>query len=290
MAQGSILLFLKTWVAQNYLEAKRGYCLATANWRQLPDFIIIGAQKGGTTSLYAYLCEHPQVLPAFSKEVHYFDYNFHKGLPWYYSNFPLSLRLHALESWQHHKLVTGEASPYYLFHPLAPQRISTLLPDVKLIVVLRNPIDRAFSHYQMMVRKGVETLPFEEAMEAEMQRLEEDRARLEQDNLYRAEKYQRMSYVSRGLYFDQLLRFDQFACRGQLLVLKSEDFFAYPQDTYDLVLNFLGLEPWQLKDIQPQNQGHYQDQIKPGTYEHLVEFYRPNNLKLYEYLGKDFNW
>src|SRR5437868_6286833 len=118
---------------------------ATTNWMRLvPDFIIIGAQKGGTTSLYNYLITHPGIAPIYVKEPHFFDTSFSKGLVWYRSHFPTRLEKYYAQHFHKLDFITGEASPYYLFHPLAPERVAKTLPHVKLILVLRNPVDRAY--------------------------------------------------------------------------------------------------------------------------------------------------
>jgi hypothetical protein len=136
----------------------------TARWRCLPDFIIVGAQKAGTTSLYHYLRRHRQIRMSWVKEVHYFDNNFHKGDFWYRSHFPIDTR-------STNGYLVGEASPYYLAHPHAPARISKLLPSARLIVLLRNPRDRAISHYFHQKRAGIETLPMMEAFVKEEERI-----------------------------------------------------------------------------------------------------------------------
>ncbi len=126
-----------------------------------PAFVIVGAQRGGTTSLYRYLAAHPGVLPASRKELHYFTNRHDRGPDWYRSQFPPTPP----------GTITGESTPYYLFHPHAPRRLHAFAPDVKLIVLLRNPVDRAYSHYQLQVRRRHETLPFEEAIAREEERL-----------------------------------------------------------------------------------------------------------------------
>src|SRR4051812_20031887 len=119
----------------------------SAPLRGLPSVLIIGAQKSGTTSLSSYLVEHPDMLPSLRKEVHYFSFNYERGVNWYRAHFPYThhLRRGAL---------TLDATPYYLVHPLVAQRAAQLLPHAKLVVLLRNPVDRALSHYQHEVRGG----------------------------------------------------------------------------------------------------------------------------------------
>ncbi|HEY9295730.1 MAG TPA: sulfotransferase domain-containing protein, partial [Phormidium sp.] len=159
-----------------------------------PDFIIIGAQKCGTTSLYEYLIQHPQILAASKKEVHFFDLNFAKGVDWYRQQFkPVS-----------QKSITGEASPYYIFHPLVPQRIYQLFPQVKLIVLLRNPVERAISHYYHEVRLGFEDLGLEDAIAQEPARLEGETAKILADETYYSYNHQHYTYLSRGVYVEQL--------------------------------------------------------------------------------------
>ena len=130
----------------------------TANLRDLPDFAIIGAQKAGTTSLYNFITKHPAIAPASIKEVEYFSMRYSLGESWYRSNFPMDLSRRRLAKKINQEIITGEASPYYLFHPTAPNRMKDLLPDAKLIVILRNPVDRAYSHYHHAIRRRMHSI------------------------------------------------------------------------------------------------------------------------------------
>ncbi len=236
----------------------------------LPDFLVIGAQKCGTSSLYQLLRRHPDVEWATKKEVHYFDVNFDEGVEWYRSHFPiLSGR---------RKLVTGEASPYYLFHPRAAERASEVVPDARLISMLRNPVDRAYSHYQARTKRGQESLSFEEA-------LEEDLSMLERDPVHR-----RSSYLERGIYVDQLRNWHEFFGRDRMLVLKSEEFFTDSHRSLGRILNFLELPSWEPPSIEARNKGKYEEPMNPGTRRWLEQYYEPHNHRLYDYLGIDFGW
>src|SRR5947209_20310719 len=146
--------------------------------RMMPDFIIIGTMRGGTTSLYSYLTTHPHIGSAYMKEVHFFDVYYSKGIGWYRSQFPSSIQKYYAEYVQKQQFITGEASPYYLFHPHAPKRITKFLPQVELIVLLRNPVSRAYSHYSHEVAGGHEKLSFEEAIECEQERIGKEAERL----------------------------------------------------------------------------------------------------------------
>ena len=260
--------------------------LATAPLRTLPDFLIIGAQKCGTTFLYQFLAQHPRVKSAFLKEVHYFDLNFGKGNNWYRSNFPLQMR-------NTRTYVTGEASPYYLFHPHAAERASMVVPDAKLIVLLRNPVDRAYSHYQHQVKRVTgearETLAFEEAIEAEDRILPAEMRRMHQDKSYKSSSHRTRSYLTRGRYVDQLLVWSGFFPRRQMLVLKSEDLFDDTTNALERVLDFLEIPHWTPETYSIPNKREYTG-VDPFVRQRLDEYYEPYNQRLYEYLGVDFGW
>lgn len=257
---------------------------ATAPLRSLPDFLIIGAQKGGTTTLYETLCRHPNVAKASRKEVHYFEgRDYRRGTMWYRAHFPTAI----YRSFSGRRL-TGEATPL-MHHVRPPQRIAALMPHVKLIALLRNPVDRAFSHYHKNVRRGAESLSFEDAIAAEPKRLEGELERTVADEDYTSDAYSVFSYLARGVYVDQLRRWLEWFPREQLLVLKSEDFFADPARTYGQVLEFLGLPGVPLQ-LETRNVGGYGDDLSPATRAALAAYFRPHNQRLYELLGRDLGW
>ena len=252
----------------------------------LPDFIIIGAQKCGTTFLYHLLCQHPYVDAATRKEVHYFDMRFEKGIGWYRARFP---RPREVEG---RRVITGEASPYYLYHPHAARRAAEAVPQAKLIVLLRDPVDRAFSDYHDKVRQGGERLTFEEAIEAEESRLRGEREKMLADESYASRNYRAFSYLSRGIYVDQLQTWLEFFDREQMLVLKSEDMFSNTSDTLKRVLNFLNLPDWEpdtLPVSETLNEGRYAP-IDPATQQRLRDYFEPHNQRLYAYLDTNLDW
>jgi hypothetical protein len=254
--------------------------------RMLPDFLIIGAQKSGTTFLYQFLAQHPRVKPAFVKEIHYFDLNFRKGTNWYRSHFPLQIR-------NTRTFITGEASPYYLFHPHAARRASMVVPEAKLIVLLRNPVDRAFSHYQHQVKRVTgdarETLTFEGAIETEERVVPAEASKMLQDEHYTSRSHRTRSYLSRGRYLDQLQIWSSFFPRRQMLVLKSEDLFDDTTNSLERVLNFLSIPQWKPETYSIPNKREYSG-LDPLLRHRLDEYYEPHNQRLYEYLGVDFGW
>lgn len=272
--------------AKKAYAARHLWRLATAPVRTLPDFLIIGAQKCGTTFLYQLLVQHPRVKPAFLKEVHYFDLNFRKDHNWYRSHFPLQIR-------NTQRYITGEASPYYLFHPHAPRRASGVVPDAKLIVLLRNPVDRAYSHYQHQVKrvkgKTRESLPFDEAIEVEERILPGEVNKMLQDEYYASSSHRTRSYLSRGIYIDQLLAWSSFFQRRQIFVLKSEDLFSDTTNALEGMLDFLEIPYWAPEIYSIPNKREYSG-VSPPVRQRLEEYYKPHNQRLYEYLGADLGW
>jgi hypothetical protein len=267
--------------------------------RMLPDFIIIGAAKSGTTTLYGALSEHPFVRPCSTtdphflktKEVHYFDYGFYRGEDWYRSHFPL--QRDAADFARHHgrPFLTGEASPSYVSHLWAPTRIRKRLPDVKLIAVFRNPVDRAYSQFQMSRKEGVEPLEsFDEATQSEDERLRPEIERMAASPRYNSWDFGCWSYLARSRYAEQVERWLDLFPREQLLFLKAEDLFVEPQRVLDSVHEFLGLPPYQYEQVTRLNPGAYDDAVPPETRARLAEYFRPHNERLAELTGVDFGW
>lgn len=248
----------------------------------LPDFIIIGTQRGGTTSLYNYLSEHPKIAPARVKEVHYFSVNYDKGVDWYERHFPRTRGLR--------RRLTGEASPYYIFHPHSPARVKELVPHVKIIALLREPVARAFSHYRHEVRMGEEPLSFEEAVAREDQRIAPDVERLAQDPLYEGHAHRNYSYVARGRYVEQLRGWTRFFPLERMLVLRSEDLFSDPATVYAQTVRYLELPAHDLGSYERYNAAGELEGLTPHLRSTLSEYFRPFNEQLYALLGRDLRW
>lgn len=246
--------------------------------RKMPEFLIIGAQKGGTTSLYDYLIQHPQIISAFRKEIHYFDKNYEKGMNWYNSFFPLIEK----------KGISGEASPFYLYHKLVPQRIKSDLNNVRLIVLLRDPVQRAFSHYKMEKRRGIEKFSFVDALEAEETRLKLGEEKLE-SGLY-SYNHQYFSYLDRGNYAVQLQRWFEYFDKDNILILNSESFFKDPGAIYNQVLTFLGLKSHNKVHFTPLNTDKTKKKMSKDAEQYLKEYFKLKNQELYDLLGEEYSW
>jgi Sulfotransferase domain len=247
--------------------------------RALPDFLIVGAQKAGTTSLHSYLCEHATIEAPSTKEIHYFDRSYTRGLGWYRAHFGR----------RRQGLMTGEATPYYLFHPAVPHRVAKELPGCRLIVLLRNPIDRAFSQHHHESVLGFEELPFEVAIEREPMRLAGEQERLLGDPRYRSFSHQHHSYLARGRYAEQLERWFECVGRDRILIMAAEDLFDDPQGAVGRVQDFLGLPRYRPRDLSAKNARSYAP-IPDSLRGRLRAEFAPHNERLYELVGRDFGW
>lgn len=256
--------------------------VATSFARPLPEFLIIGAQKAGTSSLYANLCKHPSVCPSIKKEVHYFDFESGRRLAWYRAHFPTSLTRRERGG---RRSISGEATPFLLFHPLAPERVAAALPDVKLVALLRDPVDRAISHYHHEVRHGHETRPIDLALAADAAPPEpEDPASYDDPG----GALRHASYLARGRYAEQLERWYRHFDSNRLLVLPTEG-IARSDAGFAQVLEFLGLRAWQPDAFTDRNVQHYPP-TDPELRARLADYFAPHNQLLWRLLGAEWDW
>jgi len=274
----------------------RRYGTVTASQRLLPDFLIIGAKKAGTSSLMNWLFHHPAVARMFPaaqgvKSPHYFDINYDKGPRWYASHFPSRAARHRQERGLGGLSVVGEASPYYMFHPAVPDRVARDLPNVRLIVLLREPVARAYSNYWDRVAFGTEALPtFEQAIDAEPQRLAQvDTDRLRNDPGYYSADHDHHTYLARGRYAEHLRPWLERVPADRLLIVRADDLFREAATTFDAVQDFLKLPVRHEVTLVPYN-SRTQPPIEPATKARLAEYYRPYNAELYELIGRDLGW
>lgn len=262
-----------------------------------PNYLIIGAQKSGTTSLYAYLNQHPQVVPAETKEVHFFDLNFSKGVEWYRQQFARMAKSVSKETENNpddnqekyiNGFITGEASPYYVFHPLVPQRVYQTFPQVKLILLLRNPVDRAISHYYHEVKFLSESLSLEDAIAQEETRLKGETEKFLTEENYYSFNHQHYTYLSRGKYLDQITNWLKFFPKEQLLIIKTEELDSQPDLMMDRVWEFLNLPPRQIVQYHKYNSNDYPP-IDETLYKQLKSYFQPYNQKLKDSFGISFD-
>lgn len=228
---------VRTWIRGSYV----GLGAMTSSLRLRPDLLIIGGQRCGTTSLFRALEQHPQVIrPTLSKGINYFDINYHRGEHWYAGHFPLT-RTARRRAGPQKALVAFEASGYYLFHPLAPERIAHDLPRVKLVAMLRNPAERAFSAWKHETARGFEDEPFDRALELEDERMRGEAARMAVSPRYQSYSHRHHAYAARGDYVCLLRRYYNLFPSSQIHVVYSESFFADPVREFRMLTDFLGV-------------------------------------------------
>lgn len=280
--------------------AARQVGVATASIRPLPDFLVIGTKRGGTTSLYLDLVRHPGVLrlspppvPVFksipTKGVRYFDQNYARGERWYRSFMP-TVAARAIAG---RRLgltpVVGEASPMYLFHPLAAERAAALVPRAKIIVMLRDPAVRAYSHWKERRRSGIEPLDFEAALDAEAERLEGELERILSDDAYVSVPWEHQTYAAQGRYAASLQRWLAHYDRDQMLVLASEDYYADPVSVLRQIDEFLGLPPREGSSGEVLNAAPGPP-LSPEVRQRLARQYADEADALAKLTGRSFPW
>ena len=259
---------------------KRGISGITASSRVLPNFIIIGTVRSGSTSLYYNICEHPSVLQAAYDEIGYFDSNYDLGINWYQSMFPTQNEMKKIER-KAKFAITGEDTPFYFWKKEVVERIFETLPNVKLIVICRNPIDRAYSNYHLGVRYGSENLSFEDSIEDEIKFMDNHTLRESLDR--------NRSYLSKGLYAKQLEHWRKIFPREQIHILSTEEMEQKPQETLIKIFKFLEIPEYTIKNPQKQKSAKY-EKMDEKTRKRLLDYYQPFNEKFFKIINQRFNW
>jgi hypothetical protein len=267
-----------------------GVGTATASHRQLPSFILVGAQRAGTTSLFRALMSHPLIHSAnFHKGVNYFDVNYQRGFNWYQGHFPMSASLRSRTMGMPGEPITFEASGYYMFHPCAAERMAQHLPDVRILAMLRDPVERAWSAYKHEHARGFETETFERALELEDERLDGQAERMLADPLYQSFSHRHHAYVGRGQYAEQLQRLGGFFGQERIHAIESEAFFEHPERTFAGVLDFLGL-PIVMPDRFDRWNGRPSAPLSASTRARLQTHFAGHDDSLGELLGREPAW
>lgn len=265
--------------------------LWTSRRRVLPAFVIGGVQKGGTTPFFHNLVRHPQIVAPYKKEVHFFNRHYHEGIGWYRAHFPTARALAQRAQQTGRPAYAFEATPDYLFDPRAPQRIGDTLLDARFLLFLRNPVDRAYSHYHMMVARGYEPLPFAEAVRAEEERLQHEWLKIETDEHFLSHPLRLHSYLARGRYAEQLERWFAAIPREHTLIVSSEEARRDPGAVFRLVTDHLGIDPIALPEVPAKRQNaRAYDPMEPAVRAELEAYFRPHNQALYKLLGRDLGW
>jgi len=270
----------------------RSYGRLTAGGRMLPSFLIAGGQRCGTTSLFKALAAHPLVRKAiFHKGVHYFDTNYHRGIKWYRGHFPTVRTAEKTRQQYGEPARTFESSPYYLYHPLAAGRIARDLPEVKLLVLVRDPVERAYSQHAHELARGFEKEPsFARALELEEQRLAGQEERLVTEAGYYSFSHQHHAYRSRGEYATHLDRLAATVGRDRIHVLESERFFTEPEQAYDEALRFLELPQLGYPPFAKHNARPRPAPLDRFLRAELTTHFAPHDAALTSWLGRRPVW
>ena len=284
----TMLLSRRNLATQDNTVASRR--LRSAKQRALPNLLIPGCQRCGTTSMYNYLVQHPLVMRTLWKEVHFFDkeHNYEKGADWYRAHFVRQQRLDRLQRQSGHPAYAVDATPDYIVRSRSLSRMAALLPEARIIILMRNPVDRAYSHYHNALGKRRESESFGAAVDQELTWYDAHPHMLADATVDRPTPPRR--YLTRGIYVSQLRRLHERYPPEQVRTIRSEDLFEDVQRAYDGVLAFLELPPHRIRKTAPRNVMTYTDRVSPEMRARLTEFFAPLNRELYDYLGRDLNW
>ena len=261
--------------------------MLTARWRMKPDFLVVGAQRAGTTTLYRLLSGHPGVVrPAAWKGIGYFDLGYARGLRWYVAHFPLRWRA---KDGAGRRQLTFESSGYYLFHPLAAERISRDLPDVRVVVAVRDPVQRAYSAYKHERARGYEDEDFEKALALEEERLAGEEARFAADPLHRSFEHRHHAYLGRSQYSEQIQRYVDALGADRVYVFDADRFFVEPDAEFAALQEWLGLPVRPTGEVEQLN-------ARPGPrLDHELEarlraHFAPYDAELARLMGRRPSW
>jgi hypothetical protein len=262
--------------------------MLTSSARMLPDVVIVGAQRSGTTTLFRLLSEHPQVTrPTLSKGTAYFDLNYQRGMRWYRAHFPL--RVVAWIRSPGKRRLTFESCGYYMFHPLAAGRMSQQLPGVRVVALLRDPVDRAYSAHRHELRRGYETLEFDEALAHEEDRLRGEEQRLLDDPLAYSFEHQHHAYLARSRYVDQVRRLLDTFGADRVLVMDAEALFADPRGEFGRLCRWLDIDPPANVESEQWNAAP-RDPLSPERRAELSDYFAPYDEALSALLGRPLSW
>jgi hypothetical protein len=284
------------WLKDIANVTTRRFGLSTVADRPGPDFLVVGTKRGGSTSIYNYLLMHPGILGLFPQNRgrkstdYYFSDHYHRGEEWYRSHFHTERHRSRLRQRLGYRPLGGEASPYYIWDPRIAERVRRTNPDLRAVLLLRDPVKRAWSHYVERTQNGVEPLDFEDALAAEEARLDGELDRMLEDPGYHSDPYDWYSYRSRGDYLPQIENWRSVFAEEQLLVVRSEDMYADVQATVDTITDFLGLPGHRLPSDRTFNASRPGAGMPEGAAADLRAHFSPKVRALEDYLGHSLDW
>lgn len=260
--------------------------------RPSPDFVIAGSQRCGTTSLFRALAKHRAMMPNVigAKGVHYFDTSYHQNEAWYFAHFASRAERDSHSDKVGHRAIVGEASPYYIYHPACAERMAQTIPDAKIIVLLRDPVKRAISHYLHMVWEGHESVQdIDSALDLESTRLQGIEQRLLADRSFVSRAHQHYSYIDRGHYADQLERLYSHFDPKNVLVMATEKLIADSKSSLSRIQEFIGLEPDPAIELEKRNASS-KFEARPETLKRLADEFSESNERLGALVDAEIPW
>lgn len=296
MAVSSMFRGTSHWMKQNLpapmFDGTRGgiqkFGEVTARVRLLPNFIVVGAQRSGTTSLYRMLASHPAVLrPTMAKGIGYFDLNYDRGMRWYRAHFPLALN--GRRRYEGVERTVFESSGYYSFHPLAAERMGRDLPGIKLLMMLRDPVERAYSAHRHELMRGFETEDFPHALDLEADRVSGEAERIVAQPGYDSFHLRHHAYMGRGRYAEQIRRIRDAVGGSNLYLLDADAFFADPRDEFAALQDWLGLPQWQPAHVKAEN-AQPRSPMEVALRQQLMDYFDPYDRDLVELLNRVPSW
>ena len=256
--------------------------------RVIPDFLVIGAKRCGTTSLYQHLSEHPCISRSPHDNIGFFNENYHLGINWYKSLFPTVFYKKKMES-KNKQCLFFDVTSTYMEEELTAKNVYEVNPNQKIIVILRNPVDRAYSHYHVNVKEKSEKRSFEDAVFEEMNRIKSERIIQNKNKNLRVFTPNNIHYLKKGFYALQLKSWFKIFPREQILVLSTEEFQEDQNLIYKKIFDFLNIPNMKIKSIEKMEKGNYIP-MKHDTRNLLLDYFRQCNHELFELINSEFDW
>ena len=276
----------KLWLIIYHQLLKRHIFALTGSIRVLPDFLVIGAKRCGTTSLFYHLPEHPCISKSPYDNMGFFNENFHLGVNWYRSFFPTTFTRNKIKS-KFGNFLSFDVTTRYMEEESTANNVYQTKPNMKIIVILRNPIDRAYSQYHLNVREKVERRSFEDVIKEDMDRLDKESS--EHHEIKPKFSAEENNYLKKGLYALQLRHWLKIFPRENILIISTEEFESNQQIIYNKIFKFLNISQFEVKNTEKMEKGNYPP-MKSETRNLLLDYFRPYNRELFELINMEFYW
>ena len=254
--------------------------------RVIPDFLVIGAKRCGTTSLYQHLPEHPCISKSPHDNMGFFNDNFHLGVNWYKSFFPTTFTRKKIKS-KFGNFLAFDVTTKYMEEESTANNVYQTKPNMKIIIILRNPVDRAYSQYHLSVRQTAERRSFEDVVEENMNRLNKESH--EHYKIKPKFSAKEDNYLKKGLYALQLRYWLKIFPRENILIVSTEEFESNQQIIYNKIFEFLNISKFEVKNTKKMEKGNYPPR-KSETRNLLLDYFRSHNHELFELINIKFDW